>query len=341
MKVLIVGFGSIGQRWARILKSDSDHEIFVWRRRKSNLLISDDLQTAKDFNPAEGLGVIEIDDVNSLPKNFFDIAIICSPIYLHLEDWRKCHDLGVRKILIEKPLFANLDERSLENFRLLKNFVINGEIQIYVGFQSRFHPAIKLIKNLISENAIGHIQYVRSHFGEALPSMHPYEDYRNTHMAKEEEHGGPVACLSHDIDLLHYLFGEIVFVLANSSKFGYLETSVSDSAIILWKQESQKEESKISGDCLLDFITWPPIRKLFIFGTLGTISFDWLSGILEVQSMKIGFSMADFSSIERNDLFKEEFNMFATGELSVDDMNQSLERYLKIAELSVRTRRES
>lgn len=338
MKVVIIGFGSIGQRWARILKSYENIQIYVLRRRRKNLVIAEDLQSSIVADPSSELNVKTIESLMDFPQNYFDVAIICTPINMHLKDWMLCFEAGIYKVLVEKPLFASLDSESLLIIEKIKQAIKEKKTDINVGFQSRYHPAIKEIMNSIADKTVGEIQYVRTHFGEFLPSMHPYEDYRATHMARAEEHGGPLACLSHDFDLIQYIFGDLEITSCNRAKFGFLSTSVSDSVNVTWRQKKKEEGISVAGDCLFDFITWPPERNIHLLGTLGTMKFNWITGILEIQSKKSGFTTKDFSYFNRNDLFKMEFEFFVRSNPSIENLENLLESSCQIAEYSERLR---
>lgn len=45
----------------------------------------------------------------------------------------------------------------------------------------RFHPAIKTIKKMLDQKAIGKILSFQYHMGQYLPDWHPWEDYRDVY----------------------------------------------------------------------------------------------------------------------------------------------------------------
>ena len=79
----------------------------------------------------------------------------------------------------------------------------------------RFHPGIMFLKDLITKK-LGNIVNSTFYFGEYLPSMHKYEDYKKTHMAIHEQGGGAVLSLSHQIDLVYYLLGKPLKVISQN-----------------------------------------------------------------------------------------------------------------------------
>jgi predicted dehydrogenase len=84
----------------------------------------------------------------------------------------------------------------------------NG-VKVLVGFQFRFHPGLRQVKKLLDEAAIGEPLSVRAHWGEYLPNWHPWEDYKLGYAARPELGGGVILTLSHPLDYLRWLFGEV------------------------------------------------------------------------------------------------------------------------------------
>ena len=113
------------------------------------------------------------------------------------------------KILIEKPL--SISQSILEK-KNIKN--------ILVSFNLRFHPLIKILKEELENEEI--IQ-VCSYVGQYLPEWRPGRDYREVYSAKRSEGGGVLRDLSHEIDFLAYLTGQITHVSAFGGKLSALE----------------------------------------------------------------------------------------------------------------------
>jgi len=307
MKVLLIGLGSIGQRWARILKEYQEFEVFAYRRLRINGTIAADMQSVSDIPPEESLGITSLSTEAEVDLLKFDIAFICSPINLHLKDLKLCIDLGIKRILIEKPLSNNISRTDEIFLRELSNKMKNDKNspRLVIGFQGRHHPVLEVIKNHLKQNTIGQVFYARTEYGEWLPGMHPYEDYRASHMANSNLGGGPASCLSHELDLIESIFGEIVLSKGFMQKFGVIETDVPDLVTILWEAKSS-EFSKVSGESRMDFVTWPASRTIEIIGSEGKLLYDWLKGTLVIFSRHKGFIEEDFSKYTRDEVFKKE-----------------------------------
>jgi len=335
LNVLILGLGSIGQRWARLLSSYENVKIFTHRRLKLSKIISQDLQSVINENPETIYGITNLITEKELKNLNFEIIFICTPIGIHLKDLELSLSLNTRKILVEKPL-AHVIQDSDSNFlmsliessRNLKNFP-----KIVTGYQSRFHPVVLRIKSLISSKVIGIPHFVRSEYGEWLPGMHPYEDYKDSHMANFNLGGGPATCLSHELDLIEVLFGEITSHSGRFMKWGVLETNVPDLVTIAWEANSESP-FKISGETRMDFVSWPPTRMIEIFGSEGRLSFDWLKGILKVFSRKNGIFEEDFSTISRDRVFTYELEELMGPMDSKTSNFSSLESAVRISKIA-------
>jgi predicted dehydrogenase len=335
MKVLIFGLGSIGQRWARILRDNSKYEVHAFRRRNLNLLIASDLQSVQESSLERPLNVIAHHNEKEIPDDYFDLAIIASPIGIHLADTNICIDKKIPKVLIEKPMFSLNEFQASVKLERIEKAIEKGALEVLVGYQNRYHPFISRLKQILKEGHIGTPQYVRTEYAEYLPSMHPYEDYRSSHMARKEEGGGPILCLSHEIDLAQYLFGPIDLKLVQSSKFGILETDVPDSILLGWKQSDTKLDSNcMSGDIYLDFLARPMRRSFQMSGSDGTIKYDWVKGELQVLSITSGYFEENFSSTERNSLFLSELNYFLTNRQSINRQLLEIRNAKVLADIS-------
>ena len=154
-------------------------------------------------------------------------------------------------------------------------------------------------------------------------------------MGKREECGGPILCLSHEIDLIQNLFGPASFEISATPKFFQLDTNVPDCVLLSWHQSETKVGlPRMFGDVYLDFIAMPNRRRILISGTEGTLEFDWISGILQVFSLKIGFLEKDYSMIDRDSLFVSELKYLLENTQSINQQRIEIERGIQIAEIS-------
>jgi predicted dehydrogenase len=169
-------------------------------------------------------------------------------------------------LFIEKPI-----SHTLEGCEKLSGLVEQREIVATVGYNLRFHPALQTVREIILEGKIGKILNVRAWVGHYLPDWHPGEDHRTSYMASVELGGGVILTLSHELDYLFWLFGEVGQVTAVSARSESLQMSTESLAEI-----TLEFDNGILGQVHLDCLRRTPARGCEIVGTDGTIQVDLL-----------------------------------------------------------------
>ena len=167
-------------------------------------------------------------------------------------------------LFLEKPI-----SHSLERLDELQAAVHRGGGQVLTGYQFRFHPGLRHARRLLAEGAIGRPLSVRAHWGEYLPGWHPWEDYRQGYSARADLGGGVVLTLSHPLDYLRWLFGEVSALWAFTGQLSDLELQVEDTAEI-----GLRFACGVLGSVHLDYNQHPPAHCLEIIGTQGAIRWD-------------------------------------------------------------------
>jgi predicted dehydrogenase len=292
MKYLITGFGSIGRRHFHNLLALGEQDIMFYHTHHSTLPyeelvgypVETDLQAALAYRP--------------------DAVVISNPTALHLDVAIPAAQFGCH-LLIEKPVshtMARLEE--------LKQAVEQNQRQVLVGFQFRFHPGLQQLKKLLDEGAIGEPVSARAHWGEYLPNWHPWEDYKQGYAARSELGGGVVLTLSHPLDYLRWLLGEVESVSAFTSHLG-LNMPVEDTAEI-----TLRFVNGALGSIHLDYVQRPASHWMEIIGTLGTLRWDNADGITKFTKVGMDGNAVSLQEIfppegfERNTMFLDELRHF-------------------------------
>ena len=104
---------------------------------------------------------------------------------------------------VEKPLAVTVEGLA----ELLDG---EAEVTIAVGYNLRFHPALEAIRAAVYEGRIGRLLAVRAEVGQYLPDWHPEEDYRVSYAARRDLGGGALLTLSHELDYVRWIAGEVV-----------------------------------------------------------------------------------------------------------------------------------
>jgi predicted dehydrogenase len=289
MKFLIAGFGSIGRRHFRNLLTIGEKDIIFYRTSHSTLpddelrgyTVETDLRKALDHKP--------------------NAVIIANPTALHLDVAIPAAERGCH-ILMEKPISHNLNRLDKLEAALKK-----GKGKLLMGFQFRFHPTLQKAASLIKDGAIDRPLSAVAHWGEYLPNWHPWEDYRQGYSARSTLGGGVVLTLSHPLDYLRWLMGEVDAVFAITGKNSGLEIDVEDVAEIGLRFAQRK-----TGFVHLDYFQQPATHTLEITGSGGTLRWDNNDGILKFYKASAG-SWRNFlppENFERNKLFLDELFHF-------------------------------
>ena len=251
MKFLIAGLGSIGRRHLRNLRALGEDDIVLYRSGRS-ILLEDELADL----PVET-------SLEAALAHRPDAAIISNPTSLHLQVAVPAAQAGCH-LLLEKPVSS-----SLVGVEALCRAVERSGGQVLVGYQFRYHPGLQKIAALLESGAIGRSLSARAHWGEYLPGWHPWEDYRQGYSARAGLGGGVILTLSHPLDYLRWLLGEVNAVWALAGRLSDLEIDVEDTAEI-----GLRFQNGAIGSLHLDYNQRPSAHHLDVIGTRGTLRWD-------------------------------------------------------------------
>jgi predicted dehydrogenase len=253
MKALIIGYGSIGMRHARILSS-LGCDVGVFSRRSIDFpLVFNGLDAAlKLHNP----GYIVI--ANTTAEHQFTLQQLVNLGYAGY-------------VLVEKPIFATVCEMPKHNFA-----------GIWVGYNLRFHPIVQYLKKwLKEESAISAHAYV----GQYLPEWRPSTDYRKSYSADTTQGGGVLRDLSHELDYLGMLLGGWERVASIGGHFSTLEINSDDHyAILMQSKRCHVIALQVS------YLDRVPQRNITINAKNSTIIADFSKGIINDNGQIVNFT---------------------------------------------------
>ena len=299
MKFLIAGLGSIGRRHLRNLLALGEQDILLYRTHHSSL--PDD----------ELVGFPMETDLERALAHRPDAVIVSNPTALHLQVAIPAAHLGCH-LLLEKPV-----SHTLAGVDKLRAAVKESGSRVLVGYQFRFHPGLQKAAVLLQSGAIGRPLSTRAHWGEYLPGWHPWEDYRQGYSAQASLGGGAILTISHPLDYLRWLLGNVEAVWAFAGKRSDLELDVEDCAEI-----GLRFKQGTLATVHLDYNQRPPEHYLEIIGTQGTLRWDNRDGAVSIfesrpdgkdpvstgnwQTYPIQGTFGAGKTFERNDLFLAE-----------------------------------
>ncbi len=280
MKILLIGFGSIGKRHLGNLfyLGYTDVDIVT-----SNAILPEPYacltlyQTLKD----------------ALAISTYDTAILCTPTAQHTPAILKLLQAKVYRIYIEKPISHTLD-----NLDLIVSLAGSYPNKVVIGFDLHFDLGLQKIKELLVQQTIGKIISINAQVGQYLPDWRPAEDYRQGMSAKVETGGGVMLDLIHEFEYVTWLIGPVTTVAALYKNSGSLEIVTEDIAEVLL----QFENGAI-GTIHLDYLQPSLVRNCLITGAEGTIKWNLANGSVEWGNQEKEFFTYNYEGFERNERF--------------------------------------
>ena len=263
VNVAVVGAGSIGSRHQRILKQ-LGHQVSVVSANSPDA----DFRSMSD----------------ALERESFDYVVIASQTSQHVTDLSALiNNRFSGRVLIEKPLFEKLHTLEENSFSFAA-----------VGYNLRFHPAIVWLKDTLPK--LGKLSSANFYVGQYLPTWRPYSDYRKSSSARDISGGGVLRDLSHELDLVQYLFGDWQQLTAVGGKFSDLEIATDDTFSILMTSTKCNAIS-----VQLNYIDRIKQRYITINGNNGTVSIDLISNTAKFNDLDVKFSVnADDSYVAQH-----------------------------------------
>ena len=292
-RVLIVGFGSIGQRHLRIVRESLPlADVRLLRRHSSGDIIGANgsftsLGEALDFKP--------------------HLAVIANPAPLHVESAIALVRVGCN-LLVEKPLSA-----TTEGVTTLLAAARERGVVLQVGYNLRFQPSLREFRSQVQSGLVGRILSVRCETGQHLDGWRPSTDYRNGVSARHELGGGVLLELSHEIDYLRWIFGEVQWISAWIGKQSSLEIDVEDTVHLLmgmtdnnWTHGSNGPVAALS----LDFIRHDSVRRCTAIGESGSLTWDDNLGLVQLCTAEGSFNTLFQQRPVRDQTFRDQWGHF-------------------------------
>lgn len=266
-RVLIVGAGSIGKRHLRIARELlPTADIRVLRHTK----------TTQMPEGANGF-FFNIEEAISFQP---EIAVLANPAPFHIEIAKPLAEIGTH-LLIEKPLSVN--QNGIEELIYIAQ---RTGSQVLIGYNLRYLHSLQYFKKSILERKCGRILSVHSVVGQALPSWRPESDYKQSVSARSDLGGGVLLELSHELDYLRWIFGDVNWTMAVLRKQSKLEIDVEDSALMIFEFKSIDAEAPIIANVSLDFVRHDTTRTCTVVGEYGTLRWDGLAGSVDYYSIE-------------------------------------------------------
>ena len=290
-RVLIVGHGSMGQRHLRVVREIlPSAKIMIFRHEPT-------IDIPKEANFVTS----SLDEVCSFAP---EAGIVANPAPFHIDVAKVLVNMGCH-LLIEKPISDKSD--GVEEFL---GAARAGGIVCQVGYNLRYLPSLVRFRDLINEGLVGKPLSVRCEVGQYLPTWRPSTDYRTGVSARSDLGGGVLLELSHEIDYLRWIFGEVLCLKGFVSKVSSLEVDVEDTACLLFSMRKSDSGEVITVSLNMDFFRHDPVRVCRVIGENGTLSWDGHSDKIELYEPATGWKEIYKGHSERDQSYKDQWHDF-------------------------------
>jgi predicted dehydrogenase len=231
---------------------------------------------------ASSFGVTEIHSLDEARRFLPEIIVISNSASEHVNTALEFIGTGV-SIFIEKPI----SHSTQDIVRLIHALDTTGG-SLMLGYNLRYLTSLQEFRRYLHEGLVGKPLSVRCEVGQFLPNWRPEIDYRKGVSARRELGGGVLLELSHEIDYLRWLFGEVNWVRATLLRQSQLEIDVEDTVHLTIGFEERSSAGQLVANLNMDFIRHDATRSCTVIGDKGTLRWDGILG--EVSLFKPGES---------------------------------------------------
>lgn len=283
IRVVVIGYGSIGQRHAKIVRKTIGEEnvLHLPAGNRENIPQQTLVANILAFEPSH--------------------IIIATPATQHIPLLLNLLDeVPTANILVEKPLASNA---SMELTPDVVQVLLKNESRIFVGYNLHFTDHFQFIKNNISR--LGDMLWADLRVGQHIEQWRPGRDLKSIVSLSADHGGGALNELSHELEMAVSLFGALNcdHAVAQRGVFGN-HVEVEEAVQV---HLSGERSSKVSLQC--DFYRRVPERKVFLIGKQGQLSVDFIANnaVIELNGRQ---SSVTFNAV---DTYQMQINEFLSG----------------------------
>lgn len=250
MRFLVVGLGSMGRRRIRNLQALGNTDIAGF-----------DPRADRRAEAHEKYGVMTYATLDEAQQHRPDAWVVSTPPDLHVACAR-------RAVADGKHVFCEASVVDDDMTLLAAETAAKPTLTVAPSCTFRFHPAVRRMKALVDEGAIGRPLLFTHHSGQWLPDWHPWEDYRTFYVAKRAT-GACREIVPFELSWLTWLFGGVVRCVGMKAKLSTLDVDIDDAYQVLLEHQGG-----LRGHLLVDVIARAPVRNFRVMGEGGTLEWD-------------------------------------------------------------------
>lgn len=265
-KILVIGYGSIGTKHCEVLKKLKEvKEIKVVSRRSTLPFKRIELnkKNIKNYNP--------------------DYVIICNETYKHYKTLFLINSILKKKIiLVEKPIFSEFRKIKLRN-------------KVFVNYLLRTHPLVDKVKSIIESKGYNFANIICY---SNVKKWRSNINFSKSYSSSKKKGGGVLRDLSHELDIMYYLFEPKKILYKLNEKISNLPGDADDMALIIAKNNNKKI-IMVS----INYFSTLNYRKILITGKNYSLSLDLKKNILFYKNKK--FKKIIRENLKKNELLKK------------------------------------
>ncbi|WP_288247116.1 Gfo/Idh/MocA family protein [uncultured Prochlorococcus sp.] len=188
------------------------------------------------------------------------IVVLCTPSGYHVKQAISASNIGLN-VITEKPLATSLDD----GIKVLNSFN-NSDKKLFVVFQNRLNPIVKLLKKQIMKKRFGELFLINSNIFWHRPQQ--YYDQCSWRGTKKLDGGALLNQASHYIDLMYYLPSLKIKKVNAFTKTLNRDIEMEDTAVM-----NLEYENGALGNLSVTMLTFPKNYEgsITIFGEKGTV----------------------------------------------------------------------
>ncbi len=261
--ILVIGFGSIGQRHYHNLVSLGYKNVSVYD---------------VDAKKLSDVGVRSIHSLDAKVLSTFAVVFVCNPTNLHVKTARAVLSAGCH-VFIEKPL-----SHTSEGMTELKRAAAKAKRKAMVACNFRFNQGFELMQKILESGKLGKPLSARVVVGHDITGSRKGVDYRKAYATNKKLGGGVILDSgSHIFDYLTALFGKIVRARAEYGNVGPHPMDAEDYASI-----SARFTSGVEASVVLDYFSVPKRHRVEVQCEKGAVSWDFPTSTVEWYDPKKG-----------------------------------------------------
>ncbi len=272
MNIAIIGCGLIGQKRAKNLAHGKLVACVDQHVEKAHAL-------AKQFSDC----IAYTDWREVIDRKDVDIVIIAT-LHATLADISLAAAISGKHILVEKPGAKHAEELSPVIAAAKKS----GSL-IRVGFNHRYHRAFQKAKELVAEDALGELMFIRARYGHG-----GRVGYEKEWRAQPALSGGGELIDQgiHLIDLARWFLGDFNDIQGHAHTY-YWDMPVDDNGFLLLKTP-KKQVAFLHASCT----EWKNLFSFEIYGQKGKLDINGLGGSYGVERLSFYKMSADMGPPE-------------------------------------------